>query len=648
MRIPVAARMALFALALCSLGATAAPAADPASDSRSGQPPLIPMKDFFRNPEKAAFQLSPNGEYIAFLQPWQSRLNVHVQKIGEDKVTRITQATERDIMGYVWKGNSQILYIQDKGGDENWRLYAAGIEGGPVRELTPFDKVRVDFVDRLEDNDNEIIIAMNKRNPQLFDVYRLNVNSGEMSMIAENPGNISDWKTDNQGRLRVAVTSDGVNTSLLYRRTEADTFHTVITTSFKEQLSPLYFTFDDAALYVSSNLDRDKAALYEYDIENGKLGKLIYENAEVDVDRILRSKARKVITGAAYMTDRVHYQFFDDTRRGLQEKLETLLPGYEVAVASMSRDEKKVLAVTYSDRSYGSYYFYDTATDKLQKLADMSPWLNEASMAEMKPIEYTSRDGLTIHGYLTLPRGRDPKSLPVVVNPHGGPWARDHWGFNPEVQFLANRGYAVLQMNFRGSTGYGKAFWTASFKQWGKSMQDDITDGVQWLIQQGIADPKKVAIYGGSYGGYATLAGLAFTPDLYACGVDYVGVSNLFTFMNTIPPYWELGRKMWYEMVGDPEKDKELLTSASPVFHVDKIRAPLLVAQGANDPRVNKAESDQIVEALKARGIDVPYMVKENEGHGFMLEENRFDFYRAMERFFGKYLGGRVEAEAGK
>jgi dipeptidyl aminopeptidase/acylaminoacyl peptidase len=339
----------------------------------------------------------------------------------------------------------------------------------------------------------------------------------------------------------------------------------------------------------------------------------------------------------------MHYQFFDDQRRGLQERLEQLLPGVEVAVAGMSKDETKTLVVTYTDRSQGTYYFYDRATDKLTKLVDISPWIEEANMAPMKPVQYTSRDGLTIHGYLTLPIGVEPKNLPVVVNPHGGPWYRDRWGFNPEVQFLANRGYAVLQMNFRGSTGYGKAFWEASFKQWGRTMQDDITDGVQWLIKEGIADPKRVAIYGGSYGGYATLAGLAFTPDLYACGVDYVGVSNLFTFMNTFPPYWELGRKMVYEMVGDPEKDKDLMTAASPFFHADKIKAPLLVAQGANDPRVNKAESDQIVDALKARGIDVPYIVKDNEGHGFMLEENRFDFYRAMEAFLGKHLGGRVE-----
>jgi dipeptidyl aminopeptidase/acylaminoacyl peptidase len=616
-----------------------------ASLAGAKEAPLIPMKDFFRNPEKVYFQLSPDGAHLAFLQPWQNRLNIHIQKMGEEKVTRITEATARDIQGYSWKGNDRIIYIQDKGGDENFRVYAVGIDGSNPKELTPFDKVRVEIVDILEDNPTEMLISMNKRNPQIFDVYRINVNTGEMTMVAENPGNISGWQTDNAGRLRVATTSDGVNTSLLYRKTEADSFRTVVTTSFKDQIAPLYFTFDDAMLYVSSNLDRDKAAIYKYDVENGKLLDLIYENPDVDVERITRSKLRKVVTGAVYVTDKTHYKFFDDDRAALQARLEKLIPGVEVGVAGMSKDETKVLAIGYSDRNRGTYYFYDRAADKLTKLADLSPWINDADMAPMKPVQYTSRDGLTIHGYLTLPIGVEPKNLPVVINPHGGPWYRDRWGYNPEVQFLANRGYAVLQINFRGSTGYGKAFWEASFKQWGLKMQDDLSDGVAWLIKEGIADPKRVAIYGGSYGGYATLAGLAFTPDLYACGVDYVGVSNLLTFMNTIPPYWELGRKMFYEMVGDPEKEKDLMTAASPFFHADRIKAPLLVAQGANDPRVNKAESDQIVNALKARGIDVPYMVKDNEGHGFANEENRFDFYRAMEQFLGKHLGGRVEAE---
>jgi dipeptidyl aminopeptidase/acylaminoacyl peptidase len=610
------------------------------------QPRLIPMEDFFRNPEVAGFQLSPDGEHIAFLKPWESRLNVHVQRIGSDEVTRITESTERDIMGYAWANNSRLVYVQDTAGDENWHGYAVDLDGSSFIELTPFEGVRAQLVDKLEDNDDEMLISLNQRDRRIFDVYRININTGEMSLIAENPGNIVGWATDNEGLLRVAITADGVNTSLLYRATESDEFRTVVTTSFKDDLSPLFFTFDDRHLYVSSNIDRDRTAIYKYDPETGEHMDLIFEHAEVDVSRLMRSKERKVITGVAFTTDKRHYHFFDEERRELQEALEKKLPGYEVAVSSMSRDETKVLVRTYSDKSMGACYFYDRTNGDFRKLADISPWINEDEMCDMKPVKYQSRDGLTIHGYLTLPKGLAPRNLPVVVNPHGGPWYRDRWGINPEVQFLANRGYAVLQMNFRGSTGYGKAFWQASFKEWGRAMQDDISDGVQWLIDEGIADPARVGIYGGSYGGYATLAGLAFTPDLYACGVDYVGVSNLFTFLETIPPYWELGRQMWYEMVGNPEDDKELFEAVSPIFHVDRIKAPLFVAQGANDPRVKKAESDQMVAALKERGIDVPYMVKDNEGHGFANEENRFDFYRATEQFLAKHLGGRAEAVA--
>jgi len=305
----------------------------------------------------------------------------------------------------------------------------------------------------------------------------------------------------------------------------------------------------------------------------------------------------------------------------------------------MSKDESKMLVYTNSDRYFGGYYLYDTKSDKFEKLADFKPWLKEENMAEMKPIRYQTRDGLTIQGYLTLPKGVKAKNLPVVINPHGGPWYRDSWGFNPEVQFLANRGYAVLQMNFRGSTGYGRQFWESSFKQWGRTMQNDITDGVKWLISQGIADATRVAIYGDSYGGYATLAGITLTPELYACAVDYVGVANMFTFMQTIPPYWEPLRQMFYEMVGDPVKDSLMLAEVSPAFHVDRIRCPLFVAQGANDPRVNINESNQIVESLKKMGVTVEYMVKDNEGHGFYNQENQFDFYRAMEKFLATHIG---------
>lgn len=606
-------------------------------------PPLIPMKDFFRNPVKVGYSLSPNGEYLAFMQPWETRLNVFVEKVGSGKATRVTSAKERNIAGYAWKGDNRIVYIQDTGGDENYRLYAVGIDGSNPKDLTPFEKVRAQIIDRLEQHETEILVGLNKRSPQVFDVYRINVNSGEMQMIAENPGNYTGWATDWDGKLRIAVTTDGVNNTLMFRNTEAEKFAPVVTTSFKDTISPLLFSSDNRQLYVASNIGRDKMVIVRYDVETKKELEKIFEHPEVDVTTLLSSRKRRVITGVSYATDKTHYHFIDKQRGDLQKDLERRLPGYEVRLSGCNREEDKCLVRTFTDRSMGAYYFYDLKSKDFRKLADVSPWLNDQDLVSMKPIKYQSRDGLTINGYLTLPKGVAARNLPVVVNPHGGPWYRDSWGYNPEVQFLANRGYAVLQVNFRGSTGYGRKFWEASFKQWGKAMQDDITDGVQWLIKQGIADPKRIGIYGGSYGGYATLAGLVFTPDLYAAGVDYVGVSNLFTFIKAIPPYWKPYLEMLYEMIGHPEKDKDLLTAASPVFHSDKIKVPLLIAQGANDPRVNKAESDQMVEALKSRGIEVPYIVKANEGHGFANEENRFEFYRAMEEFLGKHLGGRVE-----
>lgn len=605
--------------------------------------PLIPMKDFFRNPEKVAYSLSPNGEYLAFMQPWESRLNVFVEKIGSGQPVRVTSAKERDIAGFAWKGDNRIVYVQDTGGDENYRLYAVGIDGSNPKDLTPFEKVRAQIIDQLERNDNEILVGLNKRQPRVFDVYRINVNTGEMQMIAENPGNYTGWFTDWDGKLRGAITTDGVNSTVLFRNTEADKFEPVITTSFKETFAPLLFTPDNKQIYVSTNIGRDKAAVVKYDLATKKEVEKIFEHPEVDVNNLLSSRKRRAITGVSYFTDKPGFYFIDKQRADLQKDIARRLPGYEVRLAGCNREEDKCLVRTYSDRSRGAYYFYDLKSKDFRKLADISPWLNEQDLAPMKPIKYQSRDGLTINGYLTLPKGMPARNLPVIVNPHGGPWFRDTWGYNPEVQFLANRGYAVLQMNFRGSTGYGRKFWEASFKQWGKAMQDDITDGVQWLIKQGIADPKRIGIYGGSYGGYATLAGLVFTPDLYAVGIDYVGVSNLFTFIKAFPPYWKPYLEMIYEMVGNPESEKDLLTAASPVFHSDKIKVPLLIAQGANDPRVNKGESDQMVEALKKRGIEVPYIVKNNEGHGFSNQENRFDFYRAMEEFLGKHLGGRVE-----
>ena len=603
---------------------------------------MIPLKDFFRNPEMSSFSLSPDGKHISYMKPWEEgnrMMNVYVRPIDSNDEVRITDASKRSLYGYFWINDNRIAYVQDKGGDENIHIYAVDIDGKNNIDLTPFENIQARITDDLEDDPNFMLVALNKRNPQIHDVYRLNVNNGDMDMIAENPGNISGWGTDHDGKLRIATTSDGVNTSLLYRENEDDDFKSILTTNFKESVSPLFFTFDNKELYVSSNRGRDKSAIFKFDLETAKEGELIFEHDEVDVYGLMSSKKRKVITGVSYTTDKRQIHFFDKWRENLQSTLESQLKGVEVAISGLSKDETKAIVVTYSDRSRGTYYYYDIENDNLTKLADLSPWLNEDDMAFMKPIKYKSRDGLTIPGYLTLPLDyKKGEKLPVVINPHGGPWARDNWGFNPEIQFLANRGYAVLQMNFRGSVGYGREFWEISFKQWGKTMQDDITDGVNWLIEEGIADPDRIAIYGASYGGYATLAGLTFTPDIYACGVDYVGVSNIFTLLETLPPYWELGRQMMYEMIGNPDTEKELLEAASPLFHIDKIKAPLLVAQGANDPRVKQAESDQIVDALKAKGIDVPYILKEDEGHGFYNEENQFDFYQEMEKFLDKHL----------
>ena len=604
--------------------------------------PIIPLENFFKNPEKSSFQISPNGQFISYMKPWEEgnrRMNVYVKPFDSEKEIRITNAKKRSLYGYFWLNNNRIAYVQDKGGDENIHIYAVDIDGSNDIDLTPFENIQARITDDLEEDENFILIELNKNNPQVHDVYRLNVNNGDLELIAKNPGNISGWMTDNDGKLRIALTSDGVNSSILYRDSEKDDFKEILTTNFKESVSPLFFTFDNNEIYVSSNRHRDKSSIYKFDLQKGIETDLIFEHPDVDVYSLMRSKKRKLITGVSFYTDKQNYKFYDSWRRDLQLSLENKIPGVEVRLSSLSKDETKAIIVAFSDRSRGTYYYYDIEKDELTMLAELSPWLKTEDMAKMSPVKYESRDGLTIHGYLTLPLNYNKGDrIPVVVNPHGGPWVRDYWGFNSEIQFLANKGYAVFQMNYRGSTGYGRSFWEKSFKQWGKDMQNDITDGVNWLIDEGIADPDKIAIYGASYGGYATLAGLTFTPDLYACGVDYVGVSSLFTFMESMPPYWELYRSMMYEMVGHPDNDKELLASASPLLHIDKIKAPLFIAQGTNDPRVKKSESDQIVEALKQKGIDVPYMVKDDEGHGFYNEENQFDFYRAMDDFLKKYL----------
>lgn len=605
----------------------------------------IPLEDFFRNSERTAYQLSPDGAYISYMAPYHDRLNVFVRKVSDtdDASVRITSETERSVAGYMWADNERLLFMKDTAGDENYQLYGVKRNGTDLRAYTAFPGVRTSLIDDLEEQPGFVLIGMNKRNAEVFDPYRLNIETGELTLLAENPGNIQGWMTDHNGLLRVATAIvDGVNTQVLYRDTENEPFRPVLTTNFKDVVSFMDFTPDNREVYAATNLGRDKTVLVRMDPSTCKELELLYENERYDISSISYSRKRKCLL-SVYCTGHKEpiRHFFDAEEEALRKRIKAHFPDERYGIADSDKAERNYLIYVGGDRTRGAYWLYDAETDKAEKVAELAPWLKKDEMNEMLPVTYTTSDGLTIEAYLTLPAGlsiEDAHNLPVVVNPHGGPWARDCWGYSSEAQFLSNRGYAVFQMNFRGSTGYGRRFLEASYKQWGLKMQDDITEGVEWLIGQGIANPKRIAIYGGSYGGYAVLAGLTLTPKLYACGIDYVGVSNLFTFMKTIPPYWRPMLEMMYEQVGNPDTDAEQLDATSPALHADKICVPLFIAQGANDPRVNKAESDQMVEALKKRGIEVEYMVKDNEGHGFHNQENRFDFYRAMEAFLAKYL----------
>ncbi len=630
---------------LLSIGAHAVVPASPAA--LAAPPRHYDIRDFFQSPKRSGFRLSDHGRMIGFMEPVQidgqpARQNIFVQELsGSEPVgqaRRITSESQRDISQYFWKGDDTVIYAKDVNGDENYHVIAVNVATGKVIDLTPLDGVRAGIQDDLPDDPEHVLVVHNGRDPEVFDVYKVNVQTGISTLAAQNPGDVLGWSTDHDGHVRLATALSGVDSELRYRDTDSEPFHSLVRTDFRTEVSPLFFHADNQRFYALSNRGRDTQALVLIDPRSPDQEELIYELPHHDLMGAGFSRLRKVLTSADFHTDKPGHHFFDPVSEKIHAAIARQLPGYEVAWQDITRDEKKFIVASYSDRTPGSRYLYDADSNTLHKLADINTALPEEDMAPMQPIQFTARDGLTLHGYLTLPLGRPAQNLPVVVNPHGGPWARDYWGFNPEAQFLANRGYAVLQINFRSSTGYGRRFWEAGFGQWGLAMQDDITDGVQWLIDQKIADPKRVGIYGASYGGYATLAGIVKTPDLYAAAVDYVGVSNLLTFMNTIPPYWKPFLVKMHAMVGDPVKDKATLEANSPALHADRIVTPLFIAQGAHDPRVNKAESDQMVQALKARGVEVEYMVKDNEGHGFHNDENKFEFYEHMERFLAQHL----------
>ncbi|MCZ2355272.1 MAG: S9 family peptidase [Bacteroidia bacterium] len=602
--------------------------------------PLLPMETFFKNGEKNTFRISPDGNYFSYRADYKGKSNIFVQNVSDSTAVRVTNDTLRSISSYFWKGD-RIVYAQDIGGDENFQLFSVKADGTDLKALTPFVGVKSDIIDALNDiegKEKELIIQINKRVKEYFDPYLLNIETGELTLLYNNVENYDSWVTDNNGTIRLASKTDGVNITWHFRNSDKESFSPILTTSFKDIFTPASFDKGNKNIYALSNIGRDKSTLVEYDPKTKKEVRELYADKNYDLSSITYDRKKQALTAVYWEAEKPKKYFFDKEWGDLQDDLDKKFSGYETIIVSYNNARTKAIVWAGNDRMPGKYYIYDFKTKETVDAANPYPWIYEKQMSHVKPITYKSRDGLTIHGYLTLPLGIEAKNLPVVINPHGGPWYRDSWGFNNEVQFLANRGYAVLQMNFRGSTGYGRKFWEASFKQWGKTMQNDITDGVEWLIKEGIADKDRVAIYGASYGGYATLAGITFTPDLYVAAIDYVGVSNLFTLLNTIPPYWKPYLEQFHEMVGDPKKDSLLLAEISPALHADKIKTPLFIAQGANDPRVNKAESDQMVEALKKRGIDIEYMVKNDEGHGFYNQDNQYDFYNAMEKFLDKHL----------
>ncbi len=604
---------------------------------------IIPVEDFFKNPVKTAFQISPDGRHISYLQPYGDRLNLFVTTAEGQSVKRITSEKDRNITFYFWADNNQLVYIKDRDSDDEPNLFAVNRDGSQRRSLLNYPGVKFSLISSDPLRNGQLLIALNRRDVAAFDAYRLDINTGKLTLITENPGNIAQWYSDAAGRIRMAVAGDGVNETILYREDEGQGFKPVVTNNFKSTISPIGFNSEDGCIYAISNDGRDKSALVEIDSKSGKEHKVIYSNGNVDVTEAYYSVRKQKPLYVVFESWKKERRFLDKQSESIYRSLEQQLPGAEIKMTSTDSSASKFILRTFTDRNPGTYYLYDKKDGKLSLLSEVNPALKPGEMSEMKPVTFKSRDGLTIHGYLTLPLGVKPENLPVVVLPHGGPSSRNSWGFNAEVQFLANRGYAVFQVNFRGSTGYGKNFWTAGFKQWGGKIQNDITDGVRWLIQQGIADPKRIGIYGASFGGYSALHGLCFNSDLYACGASYSGLLNLFTYLKGIPPHYKPYLEMYYEMVGNPETNADYFRNVSPVFHTNQIRVPVLIAQGGKDPRVNISETNQFVRELKSRGIPVTYVVKEDEGHFFREQENRLEFYRQLEKFFDTNLNGRKE-----
>ncbi len=610
--------------------------------------PLIPLDHFFDDPERAAPRVSPDGQRLAWIAPDEGVVNVWTSSIDGADERVVTTDRDRGIRSYAWsRDGRRILYMQDTGGDENFHLFAADLDapGGPDRDLTPYDGVKVSVVDVPRDDPEHVLVSTNRRDRSLFDVERLSLVTGDLEPVAENPGDVMGWQTDRAGRLRGAYAQTPTGDwRVLVRDTEDEPFRVLAEFANEDSGTPYGFSVDGSEMYVGSARGNDTVRLVAINIATGA-ERLIDADEEADLSAPIISDRTGELLGAVYRRDRIVMHTFDETFARDWERVRKIHPG-DPMIGSSDADETLWTVTFDDDRDPGATYLFDRRTGEARFLFRSRPWLVPEHLAPRTPVKITSRDGLTLPCYLTTPVGVPAENLPMVLYVHGGPWARDSWGWDPQAQFLANRGYAVLQVNYRGSTGFGKAFTHAAEREFAGKMHDDLIDGVNWAVAEGIADHKRIAIYGGSYGGYAALVGVTFTPDVFAAGISVVGPSNLVTLQRSFPPYWRpLLAGTWFLFVGDPDNPEDLaeMEARSPINRVDDIVAPLLVIQGANDPRVKKAESDQIVEALRARNVPVEYIVKDDEGHGFVKPDNKRDVYRAVERFLATHIGGRAE-----
>lgn len=608
-------------------------------------PPLIPRDILFGNPERARPQLSPDGKYLAHIAPDDKNvLQVWLRAVDQDEESRqVTNDKKRGIRSYFWTyDGNHLIYLQDAEGDENFHCYSVNIQTHRVRDLTPFQDVKSQPIDLSPDFPDEFLVGLNLNDPQTFDVYRVDLKSGAVQFDTGNPGNVVSWTTDPQFEVRVAIaaTPDG-GSDLLYRPSSETDWELLRHWGADDQGYAASFSADGNILYLVGSHDANAQRLIALNLATRE-ETVIAEDAEYDVGGIVTHPTNHRLQAVAFYKDKLEWQVLDPSIADDFEAIAQVRSG-EFGISSRTLADDRWLVSYTTDDGPVYYYTYDRATKTSALLFSNKPVLETLSLASMQPIAYSARDGLTIHGYLSTPVGMAAQNLPTVLLVHGGPWARDTWGFDPQAQWLTNRGYAVLQVNFRGSTGFGKAFLNAGNREWAAKMHDDLLDAVNWLVDQGISDSDKIAIMGGSYGGYATLVGLTFSPEVFAAGVDIVGPSNIITLLKSIPPYWEPLKAQMYHRIGNLETEEEFLKSRSPLFFIDRIQKPLLIGQGANDPRVKQAESDQIAQAMRAAGKPVEYALYPDEGHGFARPENRIHFYAIAEEFLAKYLGGRCE-----